>query len=135
MPTPLSKLKGVSPELAAEFKKLGLTTTNHLLTVAAAPQGQELLANRVSVDSTLVLRLIKRADLLRITGIGGLYVELLEAAGIDSVQKLAASDSEDLHAEIMKVNIARQITQRPPTLTKVRKWIAEARKLSEVEKQ
>ena len=72
MPTPLSKLKGVSPELAAEFKKLGLTTTNHLLTVAAAPQGQELLANRVSVDSTLVLRLIKRADLLRITGIGGL---------------------------------------------------------------
>ncbi|MBS1251207.1 MAG: hypothetical protein MAG451_00237 [Anaerolineales bacterium] len=132
MPTPLSKLKGVSPKLAAEFKELGLTTTNHLLTVAGTREGQELLVSQISTDSVTLVQLIKRADLLRIVGIGGVYLELLEAAGADSIHKLAHSRPESLYSKIMKVNIANQFTRRPPTLAKVRKWVNEADQLPEV---
>ncbi|RME47285.1 MAG: DUF4332 domain-containing protein [Chloroflexi bacterium] len=132
MPTPLSKLKGVSPELANKFKELGLTTSNQLLAVAGTPAGRDLLVAQVNEDPGLVSSLIKRADLLRIEGIGEVYVELLEEAGIDSIQQLASASPEALYAEIMKVNITNKMTQRPPTLTKVRRWVAQAAQLPKI---
>lgn len=130
MPTPLSKLKGVSPELATRFKERGLTTTNQLLAVAGTPQGRTMLADQMQTDADLILRLTKRADLLRIEGIGDVYVELLEEAGVDSTRELARSRPERLYAQLMEVNITKQVTQRPPTLTKVRRWITQARRLA-----
>ncbi|MFQ5594979.1 MAG: DUF4332 domain-containing protein [Anaerolineae bacterium] len=132
MPAPLSKLKGVSPELATRFKERGLTTTNQLLAVAGTPEGREMLAGQTQVDVGLILRLTKRADLLRIEGIGDVYVELLEEAGVESTRELAHSRPDRLYAQIMKVNITNQVTQRPPTLMKVRRWVAQAERLAEI---
>lgn len=132
MPAPLSRLKGVSPELATRFKERGLTTTNQLLAVAGTPEGREMLAAQTRADVSLILRLTKRADLLRVEGIGDVYVELLEEAGVDSTRELARSRPERLYAQIMKVNITNQVTRRPPTLTKVRRWVAQAERLAEL---
>jgi predicted flap endonuclease-1-like 5' DNA nuclease len=132
MPAPLSKLKGVSPELATKFRERGLTTTTQLLAVAGTPEGRDLLAAQANVKSSVVFRLIKRADLLRIEGIGDVYVDLLERAGVDSIQKLAGSYPENLYADIMRVNITNKVTRRPPTLTKVRRWVAQAGQLPEI---
>ena len=132
MPTPLSKLRGVSPELATRFRELGLTTTNQLLAVAGTPEGRELLAAQMNADVGLVLDLIKRADLLRIEGIGDVYVELLEEAGVDSARKLAMAQPESLYVELIKVNITNKVTQRPPTLSKVRRWVAQADQLPKI---
>lgn len=132
MPAPLSRLKDVSPELATRFKERGLTTTNQLLAVAGTPEGRELLAAQTRADAGLILRLTKRADLLRIEGIGDVYVELLEEAGVDSIRELARSHPERLYTQLMKVNITNQVTRRPPTLTKVRRWVAQAERLAEI---
>ncbi|MFQ5855008.1 MAG: DUF4332 domain-containing protein [Anaerolineae bacterium] len=130
MPIPLSRLKGVTPGLATRFKEVGLTTTRQLLAAGGTPESREMLAAQVGVGSELILTLVKRADLLRVQGIGDVYVELLEQTGVDSTAKLAACHPGSLYADIIKVNIAKKLTRRPPTLTKIRGWVTQAEQLS-----
>lgn len=120
--------------MAARFKELGLTTTNQLLAIASTPEGREMLAVQAQVDPTLIQKLAERANLLRIPGIGDVYAELLERAGVDTLEKLAAARPETLHAALIRVNVSVQLTTRPPTLTRVRKWITQARSLSRAAK-
>jgi len=60
------------------------------------------------ISEALILKWVHHADLFRIRGVAGQYVELLEAAGVDTVVELAydhcsrswhpRSDAERLHA-------------------------------------
>ncbi len=128
MPLKIQKLKGVTPELQAKFKACGLDTAEKLFeAVVTAPQREEL-AVQLGVPPEVILELANRADLARIKGIAGVYGDLLEEAGVDTVKELKGRVAENLHAKLLEVNAAKNLTPKPPTLKNVQTWISLARR-------
>ena len=70
------------------------------------------------------------SDLGELSGVGPKYLELLKAAGIESVESITEYAPEVLLANLLAVNEAQGITKRPPTLPLVKEWIQAASELS-----
>jgi len=69
-------------------------------------------------------------DLGELNGVGPKYLELLMAAGINSVKSITEYEPEALLANLLAVNEAQGITKRPPKLSLVKEWIQAATDLS-----
>lgn len=115
----IRKLKGVTPELEAKFKARGLDTAEKLFNAALTSKGREELATAMGVEKAVILELANRADLARIKGIAGVYSDLLEEAGVDTVKELKGRTAENLHAKLLEINAAKNLTPKPPTLRNV----------------
>jgi predicted flap endonuclease-1-like 5' DNA nuclease len=70
------------------------------------------------------------ADLMRVSGIGEEYSELLEAAGVDTVKELQHRNAESLAAKMAEVNAVRKLTRTVPAASQVSKWVDQAKTLS-----
>ncbi|MBM3487812.1 MAG: DUF4332 domain-containing protein [Alphaproteobacteria bacterium] len=69
------------------------------------------------------------ADLMRISGVGGEYAELLEAAGVDTVKELRTRNTANLAKAMASANEQKKLTRRVPSETEVTKWINQAKTL------
>ena len=123
-----AELFGVREDLAASLKTAGLTDSDKLLAAAATPADRKALAAKLGVDEREVLELANRADLARIKGIAGVYSDLLEEAGVDTVKELRGRVPENLHAKLLEINAAKNLTAQPPSLKMVATWVWLARK-------
>ena len=124
----IGKLKGMTPELEAKFKALGLDTAEKFFESTLTPQSRQELAAAAGVQKESILELANRADLARIKGIAGVYGDLLEEAGVDTVKELKGRMAENLHAKLLEVNAAKNLTPKPPTLKNVQTWISLAKR-------
>jgi predicted flap endonuclease-1-like 5' DNA nuclease len=110
----------------------GFRTNEDILGSTATAEAREKLASDVGVSQDLVLTLARRADLARIKGIGNLYAELLEHAGVYSVPDLATQDVEMLYQQVIKLNETLKVTRRMPKIVNVQVWVETARNLESV---
>ena len=124
----IGKLKGMTPELAVKFKACGYDSAEKLFKAVITPQNREELAASLGVDKNVILELANRADLARIKGIAGVYSDLLEEAGVDTVKELKGRVAENLHAKLLEVNAAKNLTPKPPSLKNVQTWILLAKR-------
>jgi hypothetical protein len=124
----IAKLKGVTPEIQAKLKAQGLDTTEKLFEVVLTAKDRASLAAATGIPKEAVLELANRADLARIKGVAGVYGDLLEEAGVDTVKELKGRAAEGLHAKLLEVNAAKNLTPKPPTLQNVRTWISLAKR-------
>ncbi len=124
----IRKLKGMTPELEGKIKSTGVKTTDELFNAALTPAGREELANCAGVSTEVILELANRADLARIKGIAGVYSDLLEEAGVDTVKELRGRTPENLHAKLLEINAQKHLTEQPPPLASVKKWVSLARR-------
>jgi len=111
------------------LRSLEIRTTEALLKAGATPQGRQELAEKVGVSADTILKWVNRADLMRITGIGEQYSDLLEAAGVDTVMELARRNPENLHQKLVEINAEKGLVRRLPNLTMVADWIEKAKGL------
>jgi predicted flap endonuclease-1-like 5' DNA nuclease len=125
----VSELKGITAELAGKLKQHGLTDSDKYLDAAKTPAGRKELAAKVGVDPRAILELANRADLARIEGIGKVFSDLLEEAGVDTVKELAKRVPENLHAKIAEVNEKKKLSGRLPTADQIKDWVEQAKKL------
>ena len=125
----IGKLKGTSTELDAKLKEQGIYNSDQLLRAAQTPAGRKALVEQVGVESRAILELANRADLARVRGIGGVFSNLLEQAGVDTVKELATRRSDNLHAKLLEVNAQNRLAGRAPTLDMVKDWVAQAKEL------
>lgn len=58
-----------------------------LLKMGAEPNGRKEIAAKTGIDEKVILKWVSFADLFRVKGISTQYSELLEAAGVDTVDK------------------------------------------------
>ena len=79
-----------------------------------------------------MLELINRADLARVKGIGSIYSNMLEEAGVDTVKELAQRKPENLTATLVEVNAKRKLTKQTPTADQVKDWVGQAKALKKV---
>jgi predicted flap endonuclease-1-like 5' DNA nuclease len=65
--------------------------------------------------------------MMRISGIGPQFAEMLEAAGVDTVKELATRRADSLAAKMREVNQAKNLANATPAETIVAGWIAAAK--------
>lgn len=124
----ISDLKGVSQELVEALRGAGLLNSDKLLAAVAQPKDRAELAAKLGVEARALLELGNRADLGRIGGIGVVYSDLLEFAGVDTVAELATRNAENLYNKILEVAQNHHV-KRTPTQQDVSGWVEQAKSL------
>ena len=122
----IGDIKSIEPSQARQFRRSGIRTTRALLRRAATSAGRCDLARRVSLTESQLLEIALQIDLMRIKGIGTRYCDLLNAAGVFTVEELRSQNPETLLAMIVQMNHRRRLARRLPTLDRVAEWVAEA---------
>jgi predicted flap endonuclease-1-like 5' DNA nuclease len=125
----VKEVKGVTEELQPKLKEQGINDSDQLLKKAKTPAGRRELAGKLGVDPKVVLELANRADLVRIKGVAGVYSNLLENAGVDTVKELSGRVPENLQAKLAQVNEEMKLANRTPTVEMVKDWVSQAKAL------
>jgi predicted flap endonuclease-1-like 5' DNA nuclease len=129
MATPVKELRGITDGVLNALAARDVTDNEALVAAAASPEQRRALAADCGCDARDLLELANRADLARVKGISGVYSDLLEEAGVDTIKELATRRPDNLHAKLIETNQARQLTQRPPTAAQVEDWVDQAKAL------
>jgi predicted flap endonuclease-1-like 5' DNA nuclease len=127
--TKLEIIEGIGPVYAKQLRAAGIATVEALLAAGATPEGRQEVEQKSRIGHALILEWVNLADLMRIKGVGEEYSDLLEEAGVDTVKELRNRVPENLHAALVKVNEAKQLVRRLPTLKMVRGWVQQAKSL------
>jgi predicted flap endonuclease-1-like 5' DNA nuclease len=126
---PIGKLDGISPDIAAVFKSVGIRTTGKLLEAAKNSKGRKLLAAKTGFDEKRILRWANMADRMRLTGLGKEYAVLLRVVGVDTVRELKYRNPANLAKAMSEANKKRKLVRLLPSEQAVGRWIEQAKKL------
>jgi predicted flap endonuclease-1-like 5' DNA nuclease len=126
----LMAIESIGQSNARKLQAIGIDTTYALTTRGASPQGREEIARLSGIDQALIQRWINHVDLLRISGVGEEYAELLEAAGVETVKELAQLDPVKLYRDLIDANQGQRQIRHLPSQSQVGKWVEEAVLLS-----
>lgn len=129
MAIPLKQLKGMTDELAKKLKGKDIRDSGQYLEAAASAKQRRALAKELDVDERTILELANRSDLSRLKGVAGIYSDLLEQGGVDTIKELGNRNPENLHAKIIEVNNEKQLAGRLPTLLDVVEWVEAAQEM------
>lgn len=122
----ISEIEGIGPVRSATLAEADITTTEQLLEKCGAPTGRADVSKRTQISTALLLKWANMADLMRISGVGGEYAELLEAAGVDTVKELRTRRPDNLTAKMAEVNAEKMLVRALPTEANVADWVAQA---------
>jgi predicted flap endonuclease-1-like 5' DNA nuclease len=125
----VSKLRGISLDVRRKLKRQGISYTHQLLREGGGTEQRRRLAERSQIDETALLRLVRRADLARVKGVGAIFADMLEMIGVDQVTMLAEQDPSNLRARLYQLNAVERLARRAPTEEEVQQWISQARAL------
>ena len=127
----IDEIEGIGPVYREKLTEAGITTTEALLESGGRRAGREALAESTGISAAMLLEWVNHADLMRISGVGSEYSDLLEAAGVDSPAELAQRNAANLAQTFQEVDAARpNMARRVPSQATVEGWIAEAKGLS-----
>ncbi|WP_428700267.1 DUF4332 domain-containing protein [Stappia sp.] len=125
----IDEIEGIGPVYAEKLQAVGIKTTEAYLERAKDPKGRKALAEETGIDDKRILKWANMADLMRISGVGEEYSELLEAAGVDTVKELKHRNAANLHAKMAEVNEEKKLVRQLPSESAVEKWVAQAKDL------
>lgn len=128
----IQDIEGIGPSYAQKLAVAKIKTTNDLLRYCCDAKGRVSVSTRTGVSEQQLLKWANMADLMRISGIGSEFSELLEAAGVDTVKELRNRNAENLAVTMKEVNRARRLTRTTPSAKSVQKWISQAGRLAPV---
>lgn len=130
--TSIIDIEGIGASYKNKLVAAGIRTTEKLLEVAGPKAGRKALAEETGISEVHILEWVNRADLMRITGVGEEYSDLLEAAGVDSPAELATRNAANLVARFVEINNKKNLVNRVPSETEVQGWIDESKTLEKV---
>jgi len=127
--TKLTKIEGVGETYAAKLQAAGVDTVEQLLEAGATPNGRQELVEKTGIGHKLILEWVNLADLMRISGVGEEYADLLEEAGVDTVKELRRRNAANLHAAMVEINEEKNLVRRLPSQNQVADWVEQAQTL------
>jgi len=125
----ISAIQSMDYRSATKLRKAGVRTTDSLLKAASTRTGRRRLAKETGLPESDILGWVNRADLLRITGVGSEYADLLEVAGVDTIRELRRRNPERLLEAMTELNLRKRLVRRLPTDGMVQGWVDEAKEL------
>jgi nucleotidyltransferase/DNA polymerase involved in DNA repair len=127
--TQIIDLRGISDAAIKKLKALNIKDSDQFLEASKTPAQRKSLAKQVDVSLQEILRLANSADLSRIKGVGGVFSDLLEKTGVDTVKELAMRRADNLHDKITEINSKEALVKQAPSIAQVEKWVSEAKSL------
>lgn len=126
---PIEDIEGIGPAYGEKLKAVSVMNTGDLLEQAAAKAGRKALAEKTDISEKLILTWVNHADLMRISGIGPQYAELLEDAGVDTVKELRTRNADNLAAKMAETNAAQKVSGAVPSAEVVQGWVDAAKEM------
>ena len=130
MSYPVEKIEGIGAAFAAKLQAVDIKTTADLLAQCGSAKGRAAIAKATDLSEQQLLKWANLADLMRLSGVGEEWSELLEAAGVDTVKELKTRVAAHLAEKLGEVNAARKLVRQLPSLAQVAGWIEQAGKLA-----
>ena len=124
----VSEIRGIQITTAQRLTTAGVKSAEELLEAGRTAKGRKQLADEIGATAQEVLELVNRADLARVKGIGEVYSNLLEQAGVDTIVELSRRVPANLHAKLVEQTLAGD-ARRAPTLAEVENWVQQAKDL------
>ncbi len=125
----IEEIEGIGKARADKLAKAGIKTTGDLLAQGASARGRKVIAEQCSVSTVRLLKWVNMADLMRISGVGEEYSELLEAANCNTIKQLRRRNPTNLTQRMLEINAEKKLVRSPPTEAQVTKWVQQAGKL------
>jgi predicted flap endonuclease-1-like 5' DNA nuclease len=125
----IDEIEGIGPSYADKLGKAAIKSTDDLLKLCCSPKGRKEVAAKTGVAEAMLLKWSNHADLMRISGIGPEYAELLEAAGVDTVKELRTRNAENLAAKMTEINEQKKLTRANPSNKAVTGWVDAAKSM------
>ena len=125
----IEEIEGIGPAYGEKLAAASITTTDDLLKLCCDAKGRKSTAEATGVSEKQLLKWVNMADLMRISGVGSEYSELLEAAGVDTVKELRTRNAENLAAKMAEINTEKKLTRLVPTEKVVSGWVEQAKSL------
>ncbi len=123
----IDEIEGIGPAYAEKLAGAEIKTTDDLLEHCADAPGRKSIGESTGLSEKLLLNWANKADLMRISGVGPQYSELLEAAGVDTVKELRHRNAENLAAKMDEVNKEKNLSNASPSDSVVGGWIEAAK--------
>jgi hypothetical protein len=123
---PLEEVAAIDPPARARLAVAGVTTTRALLKACRFPVQRARLATATGIEEARLLAWTHRADLLRITGLGPLFADLLAAEGVATLAALRQAAPEGLHQRLTRRNRQVRLVRVSPPVALVRRWVDQA---------
>jgi predicted flap endonuclease-1-like 5' DNA nuclease len=125
----IQEIEGIGAAYAEKLATAEIKTTDDLLELCCDPKGRKGMSEKTGLSETLILKWANMADLMRVSGIGPEYAELLEASGVDTVKELRTRNVENLTSKMNEINEAKKLTRAAPTASIVEKWVELAKSI------
>ena len=125
----IDEIEGIGPKFAEKLAAAGIDDTDGLLERCGDKKGRAAVAEATGISEKKILSWANKADLMRISGIGSEFADLLEAAGVDTVKELRRRNAENLAAKMKEINEEKNLTRQNPSAERVAKWVAAAAEL------
>lgn len=123
----IQEIEGIGPTYGQRLFDAGLKTTDALLKACGDPKGRKDTAAKTGFSEGQLLKWANMADLMRVSGIGQEFSELLEAAGVDTVKELRNRRADNLTEKMAEVNAVKKLTRAVPSVKTVTKWVEQAK--------
>jgi len=123
----IDEIEGIGPAYAEKLSAAGIATTDDLLDKCCTPAGRSDVAEKTGMGESTILKWTNMADLMRISGIGPQFSELLKGAGVDTVKELRNRNADNLAETMEKVNDEKKLARTSPPAATVSKWVDAAK--------
>ncbi len=125
----IEEIEGIGPANKEKLSAADIKTTDDLLDLCCSATGRKETAAKTGIGESTLLSWANMADLMRISGIGKQYAELLEAAGVDTVKELRNRNSENLAAKMEEINGEKNLAKTSPAVSVVVGWVDQAKQM------
>ncbi|TVQ40948.1 MAG: DUF4332 domain-containing protein [Wenzhouxiangella sp.] len=125
----IEDIEGIGKARAEKLARMGIKNTKLLLQNGASRSGPRRIAAECGVSTVRLLKWVNMADLMRISGVGEEYSELLEAANCNTVKQLRRRNPDNLARRMLEINEQKKLVRSPPKPSQVAKWVEQASKL------
>ena len=132
MPYKLEEIDGIGSISGIKLREIGIVTTEDLLKRCSEARGRQTTAFASGISEAQLAKWVNMADLMRISGIGQDYADLLAAAGVETVSLLREQIAADLAARLRAVNAKQKLTRSVASENQVGAWIDQAKRLDPI---
>ncbi len=128
----IEDIEGIGPAYGEKLAGIGIKNTDTFLQLCAGRKGRQEISGKADISEKHLLKWANLADLMRISGIGPQYSELLEAAGVDTVKELRHRNTVNLANRMKQVQQEKRLTRTAPGVSTVSRWVAQAKQLNPI---
>jgi hypothetical protein len=131
LPKPVSIIEfpGLDSTMVSKLRRVEIATTLQLFEQCDTPTKRKNLAQALEIPVSEVEGLTKLADISRIYGVGPVFCRVFFETGIDTVEKVAMADPQELFDRLNAVIQSQKYTKVKCSVKDIRACIAYAQDL------